>query len=154
MVRLPSNADGLAWHKISDGTTVAGQVQEYVPVHETAVLWSQIITVKRLCRDRDPKQIVAGAVNLSTTVHEIAQTAGGASGLNSFSIYHDALVRNVGGWRFAARRVQGFFSTRRRCWEASLERLVIRLPDFLSSPHGPASPPNQRHVATTYAAFP
>jgi hypothetical protein len=64
MVRLPPNAGGIAWHKISDGTTAAGQVQEYVPVHETGVLWSQIITVKTLARGRDPKQIVAGTVNL------------------------------------------------------------------------------------------
>jgi hypothetical protein len=63
-VQLPPNAGGLAWHKISDGTTAAGHVQEYVPVPETGALWSQIITVKTLPVDRDPKQIVDGTVTL------------------------------------------------------------------------------------------
>jgi hypothetical protein len=39
-------------------------VQEYVPVLETGALWSQIITVKTLPADRDPKQIVDGTVSL------------------------------------------------------------------------------------------
>jgi hypothetical protein len=63
-VQLPANAGGLAWHKISDGTTASGQIQEYVPAGETAAAWSQIITVKTLPPGRDPKQIVDGTVNL------------------------------------------------------------------------------------------
>ena len=44
-----------------------------------------------------------------TTVREVGQAAHGASGLNSFGIYHDSLVRTAGGWRFAARRFQCLF---------------------------------------------
>lgn len=44
-----------------------------------------------------------------TTVREVGQAADGASGLNSFGIYHDSLVRTAGGWRFAARRFQCMF---------------------------------------------
>lgn len=44
-----------------------------------------------------------------TTVREVAQAADGASGLNSFGIYHDSLVRAAAGWRFAARRFQCLF---------------------------------------------
>jgi len=63
-VQLPPNAGGLVWHKISDGTTASGQIQEYVPAGETAAMWSQIITVKTLPLGHDPKQIVEGTVNL------------------------------------------------------------------------------------------
>ncbi|MEJ0045211.1 MAG: nuclear transport factor 2 family protein [Rhodospirillales bacterium] len=42
-----------------------------------------------------------------TTIHEIGQATDGASGLNSFGIYHDELLRTARGWRFAARRFQG-----------------------------------------------
>jgi ketosteroid isomerase-like protein len=44
-----------------------------------------------------------------TTVHELGLAEGGASGLNSFGIYHDVLVRTANGWRFAARRFQSLF---------------------------------------------
>jgi ketosteroid isomerase-like protein len=44
-----------------------------------------------------------------TTVREVGQAADGASGLNSFGIYHDSLVRTAFGWRFAVRRFQCLF---------------------------------------------
>jgi len=47
-----------------------------------------------------------------TTIHEIAQAADGASGLNSFGLYHDRLVRTAQGWRFAERRfAPGYLDT-------------------------------------------
>jgi len=44
-----------------------------------------------------------------TTIHEVAQAADGASGLNSFGLYHDRLVRTAEGWRFVERRFAPFY---------------------------------------------
>jgi ketosteroid isomerase-like protein len=44
-----------------------------------------------------------------TTVREVAQAADAGSGLNSFGIYYDSLVRTKVGWRFAGRRFQCMF---------------------------------------------
>ena len=54
-------------------------------------------------------QAVGDQASARTTVREVGQAADGASGLTSFGIYHDSLVRTAGGWRFAARRFQCLF---------------------------------------------
>jgi ketosteroid isomerase-like protein len=39
-------------------------------------------------------------------VREIGAAKDGASGLDSYGLYHDRLVRTAGGWRFESRRFQ------------------------------------------------
>jgi ketosteroid isomerase-like protein len=54
-------------------------------------------------------EVAGDAASARTTVHEIGQAADGASGLNSFGIYCDRLVRTADGWRFAMRRFKGLW---------------------------------------------
>jgi hypothetical protein len=63
-VQLPPNAGGLTWHLIGDATTGTGRIQEFVPRAESAAHWSQIIAVRTLPVDSDPKQIVDRTVKL------------------------------------------------------------------------------------------
>jgi hypothetical protein len=67
-VRLPRGAGGLAWKQVSDTTTGAERVQEFIPAAEAADGWSQIITVKVLPLARDPKAVVGGTVDLMRRV--------------------------------------------------------------------------------------
>jgi hypothetical protein len=43
VVRLPANADGIAWIRASDTSTPGETVQEFVPAGQTAAEWRQII---------------------------------------------------------------------------------------------------------------
>ena len=54
-------------------------------------------------------ELEADFATARTTIRELGQAADGASGLDSYGIYHDRLVRTPSGWRFAARRFQPLY---------------------------------------------
>jgi ketosteroid isomerase-like protein len=54
-------------------------------------------------------ELMGNSATARTTVHEVGQAADSTSGLNSFGIYYDELVRTSDGWRFAVRRFHGLY---------------------------------------------
>jgi hypothetical protein len=99
VVRLPSDADGVSWLRVSNTITAGETVQEFVPAGQSAADWTQIITVKNLPLTRDPAAVVDGTVVLMravcstlSVVHTAhRQAAGDVAGLGMpLPIYDEA----------------------------------------------------------------
>jgi hypothetical protein len=66
-------------------------------------------------------EVTGDRADARTTIRELALSADGAAGLDSYGFYHDALERTDAGWRFRTRRFEPVYLDTRR-----LEGLALR----------------------------